>query len=392
MRLDPTPEEASFRAEARTWLAANVPADPRPREEAAGRDYDLAWQRTMYEGGWAGISWPAEHGGRGSSLMEQVIWYEEYVAAGAPPAGVNFVGLSHAGPTLIARGSEEQKRAHLTRILRGETVWCQGFSEPDSGSDLASLRTRGTVDGDTIWVTGRKIWTGHGPVADYQELLVRTDPTAEKHRGISWVICDMHSPGITVRPIKSLHGDYHFSEVTYDNVAVPVENVVGELNRGWDVARSTLGFERGTAFIADQVRLSQLVAELQLLAATRAAAGAWAWGDLDSGGFGTRLAQIAARVAGLRSLTYLHVNRALHGEDVGARGSIVRVVYSELWQDTTRLALEMAGRLGLAFGPDDANGTWSFQYLDSLRATIAAGTKDIQRNVIGERLLGLSRG
>ncbi|TMA49328.1 MAG: acyl-CoA dehydrogenase, partial [Deltaproteobacteria bacterium] len=193
--------EEAFRADARAWLEANVPRGPRPAgvDLRERRDYDLAWQRRMFEGGWAGISWPREYGGRGASLMEQVIWYEEYARAGAPEITTTFVGLNHAGPTLIACGSEEQKAYHLPRILRGDVVWCQGFSEPNAGSDLASLQTRAVFDGAELVVSGQKIWTSFGNVAEFQELLVRTDPEAPRHRGISWVICAMDSPGIDIR-------------------------------------------------------------------------------------------------------------------------------------------------------------------------------------------------
>ena len=255
-------EDDEFRDEVRTWLAENTPSERRPREGQAMRDYDLAWQRLQYDAGWAGISWPVEFGGRGLALTQQLIWFEEYARTGMRGIDARFVGLSHAGPTLIARATEEQQAFHLPKILRGDVVWCQGFSEPEAGSDLASLRTRAVVDGDELVVTGQKIWTSFADVADYQELLVRTNTEVPKHKGITWVICDMRSPGIDVRPIKTMEGGTDFCEVFYDEVRIPLANVVGVIDNGWSVAMSTLSFERGTAFTVDQVQLSSTVERL----------------------------------------------------------------------------------------------------------------------------------
>ena len=200
MHLRFSPAEEAFRAAARAWLEANMPRTPRPTELGARAAYDQAWQRRMYDSGWAGIAWPRAHGGRGATLMEQLVWCEEYARAGAPDISTLFVGLNHAGPTLVACGTEEQKAAHLPPILRGEVIWCQGFSEPNAGSDLASLQTRAVVEGDVLVVSGQKVWTSFAHVAQFQELLVRTDPEAPRHRGITWVICPMDAPGIEIRP------------------------------------------------------------------------------------------------------------------------------------------------------------------------------------------------
>jgi alkylation response protein AidB-like acyl-CoA dehydrogenase len=207
-----TDAEEAFRREARAWLEANKPREARPEiaDLKARRDYDMAWQRKMFDAGWAGINWPREFGGRGASLMEQIIWYEEYAKVGAPEVNTGFVGLKHAGPTLIACGTEAQKRFHLPKILGGDVVWCQGFSEPNAGSDLAALQTRAVIEGDELVVTGQKIWTSFGQIAEYQELLVRTDPDAPKHKGITWVICPMDAPGMEIRPIKTLAGNADF--------------------------------------------------------------------------------------------------------------------------------------------------------------------------------------
>src|SRR5262252_74207 len=271
-------EEERFRARAREWLEANKPSSPPPENDLeARRDYDLAWQKKMFQAGWAGISWQKEYGGRGASLMEQLIWYEEFARAGAHEPSTLFVGLNHGGPTLIACGSEEQKSFHLPKILGGETVWCQGFSEPGAGSDLGGLSTRAVIDGDELVVSGQKIWTSFAQIAEYQELLVRTDPDAPRHRGITWVIAPMNAPGMDIRPITTLTGESDFCEVFYDAVRVPLANVVGRLNDGWRVAMATLSFERGTAFLSEQVRIARRVDEL---IATARAAGALADDEL----------------------------------------------------------------------------------------------------------------
>src|SRR6185295_11484755 len=258
-----TPEEERFRAEARAWLEANRSEHEPPEHDlVARRAFDLAWQGTLYDAGYAGISWPKEYGGRGATLMEQLIWYEEFARSGAHDPSTLFVGLNHGGPTLIACGSEAQKAFHLPKILRGDVIWCQGFSEPGAGSDLAALSTRAVIDGDELVVTGQKTWTSFAQIAEYQELLVRTDPDAPKHKGITWVICPMGLPGMEIREIKTISGGSDFCEVFYDEVRIPRANIVGTLNDGWNVAMSTLSFERGTAFLSEQVRLTRLVDQL----------------------------------------------------------------------------------------------------------------------------------
>jgi alkylation response protein AidB-like acyl-CoA dehydrogenase len=237
-----------FRADARVWLEANIPSQSAPLEGPESRAFVLEWQRRMFQGGWAGLTWPSEYGGRSLSVAQQIVWFEEYARSGAPSThNASFVGMNHAGPTIIACGSEEQKAFHLPRILSGDVIWCQGFSEPGSGSDLASLRTRGRVEGDEIVIDGHKIWSSYADIADYQELLIRTDPDSSRHRGLTWLICPMVLPGITVRPIKTMAGPAKFCEVFYDQVRVPIaEAVVGGIGQGWQTAMATLSFERGT--------------------------------------------------------------------------------------------------------------------------------------------------
>ncbi|HEX3460194.1 MAG TPA: acyl-CoA dehydrogenase family protein [Acidimicrobiales bacterium] len=392
MDLTFTPEQDDFRQEVRTWLHENVPRDEPPYGDfAAMREFDTAWQRRQFEGGWAGIGWPKEYGGRGLSVIEQLVWFEEYARAGAPYIRTCFVGINHGGPTLILRGTEEQKRRHLPPILRGDEVWCQGFSEPDAGSDLASLRTRAVVDGDHLIVNGQKIWTSYAWAAQYQELLVRTDPDAPRHKGITWVICPMDLPGIEVRPIETMAGDVDFCEVFYTDVAIPLANIVGEMNQGWDVAMTTLSFERGTGFMAEQVALSEMIDELIELARARPAPGGGG-SALDDEEFARRLATLRCEVTALRAMTYLGVSRNLRRGQPGVEGSFLRLSVGEVMQRICQLAMDILGVDGLRWTePARHRGNWSNDYLYSFSRTISAGTKDIQRNIIGERLLGLPR-
>ena len=381
--------EEDFRAEAREWLHNNVPRDDRPEDGPAKREFDLSWQRTQFEGGWAGIAWPKEYGGRGLSLVEQLIWHEEYARAGGPYAGCCFVGLNHGGPTLIMRGTEQQKSFHLPKILGGEIVWCQGFSEPGSGSDLASLRTRAEIDGDHLVVTGQKIWTSYAHLADYQELLVRTNPSAPKHKGISWVICDMKSPGIDIRPIQTMSEMWHFCEVFYNEVRIPMSNVVGAIDEGWNVAMSTLSFERGTAFIAQQMELAESVERLISLA--REVKGPdGGRSAIEDDEIARQLGTLRAEVMALRAMAYATVSRALRRGTPGPEGSMMRLYYGEILQRVQRLAMDLRGLSGITYDPS-VDG-WTRRYLHSFKDTISAGTAQIQRNIIGERVLDLPRG
>ncbi|HXY43879.1 MAG TPA: acyl-CoA dehydrogenase family protein [Acidimicrobiales bacterium] len=391
MNLDVSPAERDFRERARTWLLEHVPRDSPPEDPRAAQQFELAWQALQFEAGWAGVSWPVEYGGLGLSLTEQLIWYEEYALAGAPPPRACFVGLRHAGPTLMLRGSAQHKAEHLPPILRGALTWCQGFSEPAAGSDLAGLRTRGVVDGDHLVVSGQKIWTSYADVATYQELLVRTDPEAPRHRGITWIICDMRSPGIEVRPIRTLVGASEFCEVFYDEVRIPLSNVVGDLNDGWSVAMSTLSFERGTAFMAEQVSLEQRVVEL-IEVARRIPAPDGRRSAIGDEEIARRLGRARAEAAALRAMTLAAVTRASADSQPGPEASMIRVLFGELEQRVAKLAVDIVGPEGAAVADAPARRrTWVEEYLWSFQATIAAGSKDIQRNIIGERVLGLPR-
>ena len=389
MKFFETEQEKELRLASRDWLADNVPKESRPHEGSAAREYDLAWQQRQFEGGWAGIQWPREFGGLGLTADLQLIWYEECVRAGAPGPGCLLGGLNHAGPILMQYGSDEQREKHLRPILEGREVWCQGFSEPGAGSDLASLRTRAIRDGDELVVTGQKVWTSYADLADYQELLVRTNDLGSKHKGISWVICDMRSPGIEVRPIRLMAGDNHFAEIFYDEVRIPIDRIVGGEDNGWRVAMATLSFERGTAFIADQMKLIGVVSELAEMSRTLpspSGRGTCA----EDGYVRTELGKLMASAEALGSMTLQMVSRNLHREQPGADASIVRLYYSSVAQRIHRLAQYMRG-------PDatvlDAPGdrAWTYDYLWSYQTSIGGGTREIQKNIVGDRHLGLPR-
>ncbi len=382
MQFEFSEEDVAFRKSARQWLLANVPTKTPPHSGSEARDFALEWLRKRHTGGWSGISWPSEFGGRGLSFERQIIWHEEYVRSGAPtPLDPTFVALNHAGPTVMECGTEEQKTFHLPRILSGNSIWCQGFSEPGAGSDLAGIRTSGRIDGDDLVVNGQKIWTSFADIADYQELLIRTDPGAQRHKGLSWVICDMTLPGITVRPIKNLAGATHFAEVFYDNVRIPLSNVVGALHGGWNVAMTTLGFERRTAAITLQLMMEQKIESLATLFLSRG-------GDAACSSIGRDIAIARAEAAALRALTY----RTLFKDPATAfDGSIVRLFFAELSQRIYGIAMEVLGPCN-AEAEQDQDQEWVYSYLEAFSETIAGGTAEIQRNIIGERILGLPRG
>jgi alkylation response protein AidB-like acyl-CoA dehydrogenase len=384
--------EQTFRAELRDWLVTTLPTlGPRPAHTdwPGRREYDTHWQRLLYDAGYAGINWPTEYGGRGATPTEHLIFLEETERAGAPYVGVNFVGLLHAGPTIITEGSAEQRAEHLPKILTGEEIWCQGFSEPASGSDLASMRTRAVRDGDAYVVNGHKIWTSHAEVADFCELLVRTDPDAPKHRGISWLMMPMDAPGITVRPLMTALGSAEFSEVFLDDVRIPVSNRVGEENDGWRVTMVTLSFERGTAWvdqIVDSIRLVGELAEIAKKVTTRAGV---AWDDR---GLRRDIGHLAAEFDGLWALTKRGVTEAGSGVP-GPTASVLKLRYTEARQRLMDLGARVLDRASLS-RTDVAGlpaGEWTNERISSLSYTIAAGTSQIQRNIIGERILGLPK-
>jgi alkylation response protein AidB-like acyl-CoA dehydrogenase len=395
VRLKETPEERAFRRQLRAWLDETLPTlPPEPPFEdwRAKRAYDTGWQRRLFYAGYAGISWPRAYGGRGATPSEELIFLEETERAGAPYVGCNFVSTLHAGPTIAAEGTAEQRARYLPPILRGDNVWCQGFSEPEAGSDLASLRTRAVRDGDHYVVTGQKIWTSHAQVADFCELLARTDPDAPKHRGITWMVMPMDSPGITVRPMRTLTGESEFSEMFLDEVRIPVENVVGAENDGWRVAMVTFSFERGTAFVSELLGSMRLLTDLVEIARKTPLREGSAWDDT---GIRADLTLVAAELDAQWALTKRNVARAARHGTPGVGGSVFKLAYHETRERMGDVAYRVLGRARLAL--DDPTGL-SAHHLDhvhqrlyALSLSIAAGTAQIQRNIVGERLLGLPK-
>lgn len=387
MNLDFTPEQMHFREQVRDWLEANKPAQPRPKDGAEGRDFDLAWQKTLYAGGWAGINWPKEYGGQGFDTFQQLIFLMEYAQSRAPGDWYRFNGLNLAGPTIIACGDEEQKKTHLPPILKGEVIWCQGFSEPSAGSDLASLKTRAVIDGDDMIVTGSKIWTSWARFADWQQLLVRTDPDAPKHAGISWVINRMDNPGMEIRPIRDMAGGTDLHEVFYDEVRIPLKNIVGGINNGWRVSMAQLSFERGTAFMPSQIETQNRIEDLiDLARTTRLDDGRMA---IDDDHIAYQLAKLRAETRSLLAMTLMGISRNERTGIPGPEGSMLKLFQSELIKRITALALEIVG-------PDRTllsgkTGYWPHAFLGSFANTLGGGTSEVMRNIIGERHLGLPR-
>ncbi|HSP99960.1 MAG TPA: acyl-CoA dehydrogenase family protein [Candidatus Dormibacteraeota bacterium] len=388
MDLAYSPAEERFRGELRAWLETN-PLAPEPEEIGAWVAHGKAWQRRLYEAGWCGVHWPTAYGGRGASLIEQIIFQEEMARVGAPQL-INLAGLTMGGPVLIAHGTEAQKRRYLQKILAAEEIWCQGFSEPNAGSDLAALRTRAVPDGDDLVVNGQKVWTSFARYADWCMLLVRTDVDAPKHKGITFLLVDMHSPGVTVRPLRQISGDEDFNEVFFEDVRVPRGNVVGAVNGGWDIAITTLMHERQTLTYSRQ--LQSRVALEQLLTLARQ------WPD------GAPLAQqplarqqLAAAVidsAAMRYTALRNLTRVLRGGTPGPEGSVEKLFWSEMYQRMLEHAVALLGPFGhLMHGSAHAvdGGRWPHLMLYSRGRTIAAGSSEIQRNIIAERVLGLPR-
>ena len=387
MDLRFTADELAFRDELRAWLHGVLPtlAPPPPENDfVARRAYDTAWQRMLFDAGYAGINWPKEFGGRGATPTEHLIFLEETERVGAPYVGVNFVGLLHGGPTLIMEASDAQRAKHLPSILRGDEVWCQGFSEPNAGSDLASLSTRAIRDGDHYVVTGQKIWTSNAQISDYCELLVRTDAEAPKHRGITGLVMPMDLPGIEVRPIKTIHGASEFSEVFLDEVRIPVEN------DGWRVAMVTFSFERGTAFISEQLAAMRKLKELAHVARSVPKGNATAW---DDGEVRREIGRLQAELDALWALTKRNVSQATRTGVPGPGGSVFKLFYADVHKRMTALSHKILGRHTLAMEDLGDLSTVDFvgDRVYSLTLSIAAGTSQIQRNIVGERILGLPK-
>ena len=391
-----TPAEARLREDVRHWLRENLPAGwgttvREPQDEAARSAFRLDWEKRLFRGGWSGIAWPREYGGRDATLMEQTIFLEEMARADAPE-GFNVIGRNLTAPTLMAHGTEAQKQRYLPQILRGEEMWCQGFSEPNSGSDLASLRCRASQDGDGFVVNGQKIWTSFAQYAQWCILLARTDPSAQKHRGLSFLLLDMRSPGITIRPLVQITGETEFSEVFFDDVHVPAENLVGELNQGWRIAMTTLTFERGPEeALPRQVRFRRDLDRLFQTAATTRRNGRMVAEDpvIRQKLAASYIDLELMRLNGLRGLS-----RVAKGEALGPESSFNKLYWSHMYQRMMETALEVTGA-GSALAPGDpdapAEGLFPYRFLQSRAMTIYSGTSEIQRNIIAERVLGLPK-
>jgi len=380
-----------FRRELRAWLAANRPARA---ERVPHDDASLAaevaflrdWQQRLHAAGYLGLLWPRQYGGRGARPTQQAILNQELARARAPQL-LNRVGVNNTGPTLIAHGSEAQKRRFLPPILSAEEIWCQLFSEPGAGSDLAALRTRAEPDGDGFVVTGQKVWTSYAQFSRWAILLARTDPSLPKHRGLTYFVLDMESPGITIRPLRQLTGSTEFSEVFLDAVRVPRAHVVGEVNRGWEIAMTTLAHERGTGFaFKEQVLQRIAVEDLVRLARAQGRGGdpvirqevARGWIEVELMG-----------LMNCRTLTRLE-----RGEEPGPESSLVKLFWASLTQRLHQLALELEGSYaGLVAGSPRAveDGRWQQAFLWSRVGAIAGGTSEVQANIIAQRILGLPR-
>lgn len=390
MDLNLTPEEAKFRNECRDWLAANVP-EPfagkglNEEENAEAVEYLKAWQKKVFDNGWAGISWPTAYGGRGATLIEQAIFQEEWAKANAPTL-INVLGLSLIGPTIIAVGTEEQKKRFLPKILSGEEIWCQGFSEPNAGSDVAGLGTKAVRDGDDFIINGQKIWTSLAHVSDWCLLLVRTDFEAPKHKGITALLVDMHSAGVSVRPLRQITGDSGFNEVFFSNVRVPVANVLGEINRGWHTAIATLMNERANLGAGVYVGIKRAVDALIERSHNTNRGGRPSAQD-------PVIRQKIAQAYLELEIFRLNSNRALSKMSKaavpGPEGSILKIFWSELNQRVQQTAMEALGPFGQLQDFDE--GKWVYGYLRTRGNTIEAGTSEIQRNIVAERVLGLPK-
>jgi alkylation response protein AidB-like acyl-CoA dehydrogenase len=375
----------------RNWFAANLPEGWKHRIAESGRGDEAVarqWSRKLFDAGYAGLTWPKEYGGAGAPYTYQAIFLEE-AARAETPEHIGLIGIGMAGPTIMAHGTAEQKARYLPKILSGGDVWCQGFSEPGSGSDLASLKTKAEVDRDDLVVSGQKVWSSFAHIADQCILLVRTDSSAPKHDGLTFLIVDMRADGVEVWPLRQLTGDPEFNEIFFNEVRVPVTNVVGRINDGWRVAMTTLLHERGTLGVALTARLEVAVKKLVALAHDvktngRAAAEDALVRDL--------VARQWIEFQALKLTNYRALTRLMKTGTPGPEGSIAKLFWSESNQRLTRLAVEILGPRAQIDGKDGVwNGFWQHAQLRSRGNTIEAGTSEVLRNIVAERVLGLPR-
>ena len=395
MDLEFTPEEEAFRQQVRAWLEENLPKDYDPDEYFSTPDVDkkveiaLAWQKKLYEGGWTGLNWPKEYGGRGATVIEQHIFNEELGRARAPTAAINFIGVAMVAPTIIHWGTDEQKKRYLPKILSSEEIWCQGFSEPGAGSDLAALSASAVEEGDHYIVNGQKTWTSLAHYSDLMYLLVRTNKDVKKHKGLSAFAVDMKSPGITVRPLVQLTGDSDFNEVFFEDVKVPKENMLGPKDQGWDVAITTLMFERAGmgAGMEYEHALNQLVALAEKTKRGGVSASRDPW-------VRQQIAQFIIEWNAVKHTDLRALSKQISGEPPGWEGSICKLGSSYMNLRMTAFAAELLGPYGqltrdcpLAID----QGAWLKQVLMARAFTIGGGTSEIQRSILATRALGLPR-
>jgi alkylation response protein AidB-like acyl-CoA dehydrogenase len=376
-------EVEQFREQLCVWLAENLTDDVvaagRCRGKPGAFEVIRAWNQTMADAGWAAVSWPREYGGRGATVLEQMVYAEETSLARAP-LPLNVIGMNNIAPAIMEYGTDVQKRTLLPRMMRADDIWCQGMSETEAGSDLASLRTRAVRDGDDFVVSGQKIWTSLGQHADWCQLYVRTDPQAPKHKGISCLIVDMTLPGIEARPLVTLNGETDFAEVIFDAVRVPADSLLGPLNEGWAVATTTLSHERAGAaqlYAGMQVRLQDLLIDLS----DSEVDGRRPLADPSTL---RRLGEIAVRIKYLELLCKRSISAALHGGDPFGSASLAKTVWGEVGQALATLAFDVLGEL-------DSDGRWADYRLTSRSQTIAGGTTQINKNITAQRVLGLPR-
>ncbi len=396
-----SPEAETFRARVVAFLDRALPTDfpglGRMSHDEM-REFVTQWRKQLYAEGFLAPGWPVAYGGGGLSALEQVILAEEFAKAGVPTGGPNDVfGIVMLGNTLLQWGSEEQKKHYLPRILSGDDVWCQGYSEPNAGSDLGGLALKATLDGDQWILNGQKIWTSAGHLADHIFTLARTDPDAPKHKGISFLLVDMRQPGIEVRPIKMISGESEFNEVFYTDAVCPKDNVVGGLNNGWAVAMTLLGYERGEGAATTPVRFQAEVDRLVMLARE--------CGVADDLRIRQRIASAYSKVQIMRYLGLRTLTQFLNGHHPGPEGGIFKRYWSEYHQTVTELGVDILGAAGMvmegrmpgnAFQPDDktapnTSASWVGTFLNARAGTIYAGSSQIQSNIIGEMVLGLPK-
>ncbi|WP_298668168.1 acyl-CoA dehydrogenase family protein [uncultured Sphingomonas sp.] len=383
MDLAYTPEQQAFRAEVRAWMAAHVPATPlKTLEGRAGFDQHVEWERTLASGNWGMVTWPEAYGGRGLDLIRWLIFEEEYWAAGAP-LRANQNGIFLLGPTIMEYGTDEQKARFLTPMAKGEVIWAQAWSEPDAGSDMAAIRSRAIRDGDDYVISGQKTWSSRAAFADWCFGLFRTDPESSRHKGLSFILLPLTTPGVTVRPIRQLHGETGFAEIFFDNVRVPAANRIAAEGEGWNVAMATAGFERGlmlrspARFQATAQRLAELYRAHRATASASAKdAVLQAWMDAEAYALNTY--SVAAQV--------------MAGGRIGAEASLNKIFWSEMDRAQHRAAMSLLGAVAeLRTLPDGEANAWLEGYIFSLSGPIYAGSNEIQRNIVAERLLGLPR-